>query len=257
MNDNNMSESRGNNVTMSEDRTVPEHHGLGAVHDMIGDLPGKFPEIASASVPVSAQKPRAAPDTFGAAIGPLDDVRVCVLPLNSQARVMNVEDAVASVVIWRVWIAPQAYQPTSVLIQWSPADHTLVRKNIHPATSMLGIVWWRGIGRQRARRGAVGLGECLKSSTSMFAKAIRRKGPRYHRLVGRSKLQRRSQSKLQVRGQLLGIVMIDIQLTAGANGARRYTSFGRTAYSTSDRSSSSRVPLEGGGPIVPHKVSMT
>ena len=105
MNDNNMSESRRNNVTVAKDGAVPEHHGLGTVYDMIGDLPGKLPEIAPASVPVSAQKPRAAPDTFRTAVGPLDDVRVSVLPRNSLAWVMNVQDAVTSVVVRRMWIA--------------------------------------------------------------------------------------------------------------------------------------------------------
>ena len=31
MNDDNISESRRNNVTVAKDRAVPEHHGLGAV----------------------------------------------------------------------------------------------------------------------------------------------------------------------------------------------------------------------------------
>ena len=80
MNDNNMIESRRDDVAMAQDRTVPEHHGLGVVDDVVGDLPRKLPVVASAPVPVSAQKPRATPDTFGTAVGPLDDVRIGVLP---------------------------------------------------------------------------------------------------------------------------------------------------------------------------------
>ena len=43
--------------------------------------------------------------TFSTAVGSLDDVRVSVLPRNSLAWVMNVQDAVTSVVVWRMWIA--------------------------------------------------------------------------------------------------------------------------------------------------------
>ena len=242
---------------MAKDRTVPKHHGLGVVDNVVGDLPRKLPVVASAPVPVAAQEPRATPDTFGTAVSPLDDVRIGVLPRNPLARVMNVQDAVTSVMIGRMWITSQTYQPAPIFIQWSPADNTLVGKNIHPATSMLGIIRRRGVGRQRARRGTVGIGKCLKSSKSMFAKAVRRKRSRYHRLVGRSELQRRGQPKLQVRRELLRISMVDVQLTAGTNGARRDTAFRGTSYSASDRGSSSRVPLEGGGPIVPHSVNIT
>ena len=106
MNDSNMIGSRRDDVAMAQDRTVPEHHGLGVVDDVVGDLPRKLPVVASAPVPVSAQKPRATPDTFGTAVGPLDDVRIGILPRNPLARVMNVQDAVTSVMIGRMWIAP-------------------------------------------------------------------------------------------------------------------------------------------------------
>ena len=104
-----MSESRGNNITGAQNRTVPEHHSLGVVDDVVGDLPGKFPDVASFSVSVSTQKPSTASDTFSAAVGPLDDVRICPLLRKSRPWIVQVQNVMTSIMVGRLRIAPQTY----------------------------------------------------------------------------------------------------------------------------------------------------